>query len=253
MLAEDANGFAGALGDIVTESMRQHDDARTGLRAQRDRVRFWSGPGGPRANPVEIPDVSAAEILPITATLDDLSGCAPASWALRDAGLATPGPLPWIVGVAQLETMRSLLPFAAQLAQFLRRRSVLNEAQNLDGSDEIDIFLEYLHDQLEVVYAGRDLDGRRIRVLPPERFHELDDWIDARANGDTRIKPPRQKLHRGIHMLLERLERDRASGWLDASVAILDVPRRVQQRVGSMATKAAWSPLPSEDGLTYHR
>jgi hypothetical protein len=251
VLADDADGFADALGAIVTESMRQHDDARAALCAQRDRARFWFGPGGPRAKAVDIPDLSHGEILSISVTLDDLSGCAPASWELRDAGLATPGPLPWLVGLTPLETMLSLLPFAAQLVQFLRRRSLLNDARNLDVMDEIDIFLEYLHDQLEGVYAVRDSDGQRVRVMPPERFHQLDEWLAAQRTGDTRVKPPRQKLHRGVRALLERLDRDRAPGWLDASVAILDVPRSLHQRVGSMATKAASSRSLSPHGLTY--
>lgn len=239
-LAGDPDGFAAALRDIVKESMRQHDDARAALRARREDVTFWIVEEGRRVS-VDVPDLGSAEILPLTVTLEDLSGCAPASWELHEAGLATSDELPWIVGATPLETMISLLCFGAQFVQFLRRRSLLNESRNLDASDEIDIFLEYLHDHLEIVYARRKGPEGPVAFMPPERFHDLDRWLQAQRARDSRVKPPRQKLHRSLQGLLERLERDRPPGWLDASVAALDVPKRYHKHIGAMANAALTS------------
>jgi hypothetical protein len=236
-VATDADRFASALRAIVTESMRQHDDARAALLAPRDSVTFWLRQGERRVT-VDPPDLAAAEILPITVTLDDLAGCAAASWELRDAGLATDGVLPWVVAASTLESILSLLTFPAQLVQFLRRRSDLNEARNLEFADEIDVFLEYLHDHLEFVYTVGRSGNDQVRWMPPERFPELDAWLEAKNTGDKRVKPPRQKLHRGIRALLGRLDQDRPAGWLDVSVAVLDVPRRFHQRVGAIAIQA---------------
>lgn len=129
-VAADPEAFVGALSSIVTESMRQHDDARSALRGAGESVRLWSQPNSHVA--LDQLGLSRRELLPITVTLDDLSGCAPASWELREAGIATQGPLPWLVGVTPLEIMLELLTFPAQFVHFLRRRSELNDAQNLD-------------------------------------------------------------------------------------------------------------------------
>jgi hypothetical protein len=250
VLAGSANKFADALRAIVKDSMRQHDDARAALLAPRDSVVFWLRQGG-RTVKVDPPDLSGAEFLPITVTLDDLAGCAPFSWKLRDARLATDGAIPWIVGSTSLETMLDLLTFPAQLVQFLRRRSTLNESRNLAANDEMDVFLEYLQNRLEFVYAGPRLGTDRVLLLPPERFHALDDWLHAKDVGDSRVKRPRQKLHRGIRALLERLGRDRPTGWLNACVAVLDVPGVFHQRVGAIATQALSSTRGPEWNLVY--
>jgi hypothetical protein len=249
-LAEDATGFARALRAIVTESMRQHDDAREALIAPRDSVTFWRRQDGHQAM-ADPPELATADILPVTVTLDDLSGVAPVSWELRDAGVATAGPLPWLVGATPLELMLPLLVLPAQFVQFLRRRSELNESRNLAVADETDVFLEYLHDRLEGVYDVRFEGTERVLYLPPERFRALGEWLDARSVGDKRVRRPRQKLHRGMSALLNRLDRDRPVGWLDVSIAVLDVPRQFDQRVGSMATKALGVGRGSAWSLTY--
>jgi hypothetical protein len=235
-VAGDADEFKKALHPIVTEAMRQHDDARVALCARRDTVEFWEMVNGHRVN-VEIPDLSGVEILPVTLTLEDLSGCASLSWELPDAALATGGELPWIVGVTPLEMMIWLLDFDAQLIQFLRRRSLLNESRNLDAADEIDIFLEYLHNWLDVVYAPSEQDGVRMMLLPPARFTELDDWLRAQWLGDMNVQPPRQVLNDGLRALLTKLEHDRPSGWLEVSVALLDCSAQARKQIGASARR----------------
>lgn len=250
-LAGNAEDFAGALRAIVKESMRQHDDARTALSASREEVKFWTVEARGRV-PVDVPELSSAEILPVTVTLEDLSGCAPASWELRDAGLSTSGQLPWIVAITPLETMISLLDFGAQLIHFLQRRSLLNESRNLDVTDEMDIFLEYLSDHLEIVHARRESQEGPVVFMPPERFHSLDAWLRAQREGDSSVKQPRQKLHRGLRVLLERLERDRPSGWLSIAVATLDAPKAYQKRIGASASAAFAGKHPHKPlGLLY--
>jgi hypothetical protein len=235
-VADDADRFKEALHAIVTEAMRQHDDARVALCARRDTVEFWEMVDDRRVN-LEIPDLSGVEILPVTITLEDLSGCASLSWKLPDAALATAGEIPWIVGVTPLEMMLWLLDFDAQLVQFLRRRSLLNESRNLDAGDEVDIFLEYLHNHLEVVYAPSEQDGVRMMLLAPARFTELDDWLRAQWLGDMTVQQPRQALNDGLRALLARLERDRPSGWLEVSVALLDCSAQVRKQIGGLARR----------------
>jgi hypothetical protein len=58
-------------------------------------------------------------------------------------------------------------------------------------------------------------------------------------------------MHRGIRALLERLDRDRPPGWLNVSVAALDVPQRLHPRLGALASKALFSPPETTLGLTY--
>jgi hypothetical protein len=133
-LAEDAEGFARALKAIVTESMRQHDDARQALTAPRDSVTFWRREGGRRVT-ADPPEIAMAEVLPVTVTLDDLSGCAPVSWELRDAGIATAGPLPWLVGATALETMLTLLTLPAQfVSSFGGAQSSTSHATSVTSS-----------------------------------------------------------------------------------------------------------------------
>lgn len=134
--------------------------------------------------------------------------------------------------------MISLLNFSAQFVHFLQRRSLLNESRNLDVTDETDIFLEYFSDHLEIVYARRESQISPVVFMPPERFHTLDAWLQAQREGDSSVKPPRQKLHCGLRGLLERLERDRPPGWLGVAVAVLDAPKAYHRRIGAAASAA---------------
>lgn len=234
VLASDSEAFRGMLRGILGESMRQHDDARQALGQQSAEIEFWVMERG-RRTAVDVPVVR--EVLPVTVTLDDLSGSAPVSWQLRDAGLATIGVLPWVVAVTELETMISLLEYPAQLIQFLRRRVLLNTTRNLAVIDEIDIFLEYLNDHLEIVHGRTEHDGHPAALMPPERFHELDSWLHAKREGRTR-PPPQQKLPVRLRPLLDRLDQDRPPGWLAFSVAALDLRRHDRKRLGQLAKRA---------------
>jgi hypothetical protein len=238
-VAGDGAAFAEALDAIVKEAMRQHDDARSALLAPRGDVQFWTQEGKADTRVDVVPDLPAdMEIHPITVTLDDLAGCAPVAWRLRDAGLATDGELPWIVGTMPLDVMVELCSLPAQMIHFLRRRAWLNVTRNVEMQDELDVFLEYLHDRLEVVFGPRERDGVPVVWFPPERFHALASWT-MRADDDTRRRDKglRLKLHRAVRAVLERLDRERGARWLEASLALLDAPLMVEQRIGSALTK----------------
>jgi hypothetical protein len=250
VVADDRARFAEVLRAILTESMRQHDDARRALAGDPEKVRFWRVEGGRRV-PVEVPRVNVSTVLPITVTLEDLSGCAPALWELSDAGLATDGPLPWVVGITPLEVMLSLLRFGPQLVEFLRRRMLLNETRNLEVVDEVDIFLEFLHDHLEVVDAPVGKRGAPLVLMPPERFHALDNWLRAQREGDRRVDPPRQDLPRGLRRLLERLERDRPDAWLEISLAALGGSEERRSLIAKATNRVFDRKARNPEGISY--
>ena len=222
-VAAEPEEFRQVVRGILTEAMRQHDDAR----------RLLTAPAAAARASVPLHTPVAGDVLPITVTLEDLSGCAPFSWQLREAGLATDGPLPWIAALPQLEVILDLVDLPAQFVHFLQRRAELNVVRLLQTTDETDIFLEYLHDRLAIVHVDPRHPDAPAAVLPPERFHALGRYLLARTAGERPPKPPRMRLHGGARELLERLDGDRPAGWLAASLAILDLPRQMERRFGA--------------------
>ncbi len=234
-VASDRAAFTNAVGNIVTEAMRQHDDARAFLTSAAEDVVL-------KPDWLDVP--VRGEIHAITTTLEDLAGCSPLSWRLPAASLATEGPLPWISAAAPLETMLDLIDFPAQFVHFLERRRLVNQRQLLWAADEMDVFLEYLHDRLGIATADAFHSDGPKALLPAERHHALDRYLLAKEAGEPLPRRPRMKLHAGIRELLRRLDDERPSGWLAASLAVLDVDVWNERRVGSMYRRIVKSPVP---------
>jgi hypothetical protein len=215
--AENAKALLGDIKKLVTDAIEQND------RFERARGAGLQWVSQRKAPPLQAADSLASVVL----TLDDMSACAVISAQLRDAGLTSTAKLPWIVNLAHFEQVLELLDSPALFLDFLRRRQQLSERQVLLSTDEIDFALRYLTTGLGIV----DLDeptyeGHAVREMAgkPALTDQYYAWLLSREGvGDPTPKP---SLAPGkFAALLRRLDRDRPTGFLELSLALLELPR----------------------------
>ena len=132
-------------------------------------------------------------------------------------------PLRWALSLFELELISDLAEYAAMLIHFLRRRARLNVLKRVRASDELDWWMHYLERGL---YFDRNFDGSDAPDVIS--LMSMTDPIDAYylwKRGD-RTKPapkPRQKLKRDLRALLDTLHDHGRSGYIETSVALLDL------------------------------
>lgn len=219
----DPGRFRDTLANLLGgENLRQHRDALDALTSGTALTRDAAGETPLRRN---IDNVS--RVLPIHVTLEDLSAIGAQPWLLVDAGLAEDEDLPWIVGVDLMEMLLEYFELPALFLHFLTRRLRANRSRQFLALDEVDWAVRYGEDELlwaelspEDPYAQR-----QFAVL--EEHHDFSRWQLARQAGE-KAKRPRPNLSSGMRRILGKLDRSRPRGWLDFSLALLDLNR--QQR-----------------------
>jgi hypothetical protein len=205
------------LEDLLAKASVQADRARRALAEPGTTFRSSNGEA------IALPE-QVSEIFPIVVTLENLSEVTTTIWGLQDAGLlAAEVPVPWALNLYELELICDLTEYPAMLVQFLRRRARLNELRSVHAGDELDWWMYYLERGL---YFERELE----EAEPPDSIHLLSmtDPLDAYYmwRRGTRTKPakkPRQKLSTGLRALLDSLGDQATSGYLEASVALLEL------------------------------
>jgi hypothetical protein len=205
------------LNDLLVKAAIQADRARRAL----------AGPGtvfrDPDGGVIALPD-QVSEIIPIVVTLENLSEITTAIWELQETGLLEADvPVPWALNLYELELICDLTEYPAMLVQFFRRRSRLNELRRVHAGDELDWWMHYLERGL---YFERELEESE----PPDSIHLLSmtDPLDAyylwqRGARTTPAKKPRQKLPTGLRALMDSINDQAPSGYLEAEVALLEL------------------------------
>jgi hypothetical protein len=201
-----------------------------GFRQHRDALAALSPPGGNLTRDVAGTEPlrrnldGVARIIPLLVTLEDLSVVGAQPWLLVDAGLAQETDLPWIVGIDSLELLLEFFELPAIFIHFLRRRLRANRTRQLIASDEIDWAVRYGEDELLWAELPPDHTGADRQFMFPDEHHDFDRWQVARQGGE-RAKRPRPSLSAAMRKLLTRIDRSRPDGWLEFSLALLELRR----------------------------
>jgi hypothetical protein len=211
------NTLQGLLGG---SDLRQHRD---GLRAVTQHPseltsdRAGRAPFTRRLNGIN-------RVLAFNVTLEDLSVLGAQPWLIDQAGLSSSQEPPWIVGLGELEQLLDLFRSPCLFVHFLTRRLRANATGQLIAHDEIDWAMRYFDDEL--LFAGLPVDHpyAQRQFLAPDEHKAYDTWMLARQLGG-RARRPRPIMPTGQKRLLGMLERSRPAGWLDFSIALLDLPR----------------------------
>lgn len=166
--------------------------------------------------PVPIDFAGVTRVQSIVVTLEDLAPLLAFETLLADAGITQPGVKPpWTVSLYSLEAIARSCEFAAQVSGYLSRRREID--RRVEWLDEDDVWITHLL---------ADLDFTRLTapyLLLDGRTEDLDrQWLDGQ-------RPPRMKMRSATRKFLKRMERDRPSGWLQASEERLAAERHGRQ------------------------
>lgn len=168
---------------------------------------------------LRIPRSTLREFILVTATLEILSAFVTTSYDLLQAGLLSPGQLPWAVALPELEIICDLGEGVGQVVHYIRRRLAL-AAREISAAEELDWFGNYLHEGLyfnDGDYAT--FDGIRLGdfAAPINAYYE--------GQHDRRLPQaprPRQNIPSEISALIRDLEQCGPAGFIEAVSVLLE-------------------------------
>jgi hypothetical protein len=212
------------LRELIHDAADQLSRAQAALAAPSDAT-FQASSG----DVVDLDLDGVTRVLRVVVTLEDLSGVAPATWSLQDAGLlSAEEQLPWVVGIHELELICELIERPAQLVHYVLRR-MRTHRQRVWGMDEMDFFMRYLQEGL--FWMDHELEGAALQL--GGHTGPLDAWWFGCHGGGKPAKRPRQRMSRSETKLLDDIAATRAPGWLEAQLMLLEMDRRVRERVAA--------------------
>ncbi len=243
------------LRDIVTKAAVQAERLRERILTDRQL----------RLNDGEWLDVSGIrEVHTIAVSLEDLSGVSTATALLVQAGVLSPGGIPWTVSLHDLRIICDLVDRPAELLLYLRRRTHPEATQKYLAVDELDLYLHFLelglyvepdpHGTAEALpWSGQPsvADLRRYaaqhRELIESRTDPLDAWYAARFDPEA---PPAPKPvwvgDPALLQLVDDLAAMRRAGWLSTAAVMMEGNAHAQRRFGRQARDL--SRMVKEDG-----
>lgn len=168
-------------------------------------------------------------VVSIVVTLEDLSGVAPATWRLQDAGLLPPEEqAPWVVGIHELELICDLVERPAQLLHYISRRARANR-QRIWAMDEMDFFMRYLQEGL--FWQDDELEEAFLELH--NHTDALDEWWFGERGFRKPAPKPRQRMNAATRQLLDDIEATGMTGRIEAQVMVLDMAKPERERVAS--------------------
>jgi hypothetical protein len=212
----DPNRYGTDLRELVLDAI---DELRRGRRALRTGAQFRDGNG----RVLRIPNGAQARVIPIIITLEHFAPLSSQLWRLQRRGLiGSREPLPWMLSLANLQTICELLEWPGELIHFLHRRIEMDE--RVIGADEIDYVMAYLRWGLDFRPV---LTPSVETVLLPNGGDEVNEWIFGRRGWWPRRAPrPQLELETAVRLearsRVRTLDQQRPAGWVAASLDVLD-------------------------------
>lgn len=222
--------LARELGEIVSQGAAQAERVRAlierdgGLNTVSDaRTRRW----------LDLRHIK--KVIPIVISLEDLSGVTTAIDPLVASGVLPDGTrAPLVIGIHDLEIMCDLSEFPAQLLHYFGRRGDVNLLRTVTATDELDYFMYYLERGL---FFDDDLqrDSQPVHLFISSMTDDVDAYYMFSKGIRTRhAKRPRQPIPKLMRRTLEQLDAERPTGWLDASLALLDMGSESRKQFAQM-------------------
>jgi hypothetical protein len=225
-----AKSLARDLGEIVSEGAAQAERVRALIEGDRglnivseERTQRWLDFG------------HIKRVIPIVISLEDLSWITTAIEPLVASGVLPDNVrAPLIVGIHDLEIMCDLVEFPAQLIHYFTRRLAVNALRTVTATDELDYFMYYLERGL---FFEDDLErnGKPLHRFISSMTDDVDAYYMFSKGTRTRhAKRPRQSVPKLVRRTLEQLDVERPTGWIDASLALLDMSSDTRKRFAEM-------------------
>ncbi|HDH26428.1 MAG TPA: hypothetical protein ENH00_09580 [Actinobacteria bacterium] len=180
---------------------------------------------------------SVRHVFPVVVTLEDLGPFAIALWDLQRVGIIDEDRyLPWATCIHDLEIICDLVDFPAQLLHYLIRRSALNTLERFRAFDELDLWMYYLDTGLyeEGTFSGPNAPDLAALASQTDDLDAYYLWKSGARS--KKAKKPVQKMHNQFRRMLDHLDSERPGGFMDASVALLNMAHRERQLVASRIT-----------------
>jgi hypothetical protein len=204
------------------------------VRRARDSLLGTERPAIRDANgrPLDVDLEGIEDSFECVVVLEDLSAVAPSTWQLADAGVLPQEPVPLLVSLHDLEVIADVVERPAELIHYLLRRRRLDQLRSAWAPDELDYFMHYLLFGL-FWHAGEDGQPH-----PPEMLlshtEELDSWyLHVHGRRESHAKRPGPNHHKSVAELLDCLDQHRSPGWLNASLALLELEPKARRKIAA--------------------
>ncbi len=141
--------------------------------------------------------------------------------------------VPWTVAMDDLETVTDVLTRPAQFVHYLEGREAILRVPAISGQDELGFLEWYLRTSLrEVPQQFGDAQVVMMDAASPT----IDAFGNAKARGEDPPVPP-QALPELVLRLVDGLAAARCDGWLDAGIALLEMPHALQRSLARQMLK----------------
>ena len=209
------------LRDLVGEAHQQALKAREFMRSAPTVVFEVEGGTPLRVHPEKL----NAFVL-VTVSLDPLEIFTTNMNRLVEVGAVAPGDLPWAVSYLDLVVIADALEFPAQMLHYLKRRQRINELGFVMAHDELDWYGHYLTEGLffeRLAESAAKSNGKFVwNIIGYSKELDAHYMHDERCSGGQ-PPIPRQPMPESMREMLRELEESRPRGYLQLSLALLDL------------------------------
>ncbi len=189
-----------------------------------------------RGHPLKLDLNGVEHTFELIVVLEDLSGVAPSTWHLADAGLLPSDPTPLLISLHDLELICEIVERPSELIHYLKCRRRLDRTRAAWAPDELDYFMHYLMFGLFWEDAPDGTSPAPTHLL--SHTEQLDSWFFYKHGlRKTAAKRPSVNHHRDVRELLDCFDQSRATGRLDPALAILDFDEKTRRRIASALTR----------------
>ena len=214
--------FKRTIRELIDDPAEQAHKFIDFLRSQDGLVSLQNGTG-------DLNIIDTREIryfIPLTVTLENL-GSVSNLRSLVEAGISRRElrELSTVISLTDLMVIFEVLELQSQKIHYLARRRELDAHIQYHG-DELDLLAFYLESGFNI--GEVEYNGEQFIFLSPYS-KELDPYYVAKASGIS-IPKPTLVLTPWWKAVLTRLDLAKNEHWLDASLMLLNVPYRAQQR-----------------------
>jgi hypothetical protein len=138
---------------------------------------------------------------------------------------------PWIVPLHDLELVAKYVTSGVEFIHYLQRRIAMNAQPQMRAVDELDWLGRYFYDGLTFAEVRDVLTAGSTASVSLASHKTAFDDFEHYENG-VRLTPaprPQSTIHPMIRLFVSELTKWSRRGYIDAGVAVLDLPRKLQR------------------------
>ena len=148
--------------------------------------------------------------------------------SLRALNLMQAGEWPWSVFVNDLRVISELIEFPSEFFHYLQKRTRLNEFPQFSSSDELEIFMFYLHKGL---HFDEEKLGDLGLFLPTGFTEDLDRYYNYLLGIGSEVPKPEMNISKSFKGLIMAVEETRRTGRTRLVNTLLNFRKREQDEI----------------------